>query len=130
MFGSAIVMYICLMFCFSAWQDPEHRGKGNTDGSPYFRCNQDDGVFVSMDKIVKAVDVSIATKMSDNSKQQNSSSGSDKQFQQDPQSEKILTQAKSNDGPSLVHNIRSKTIVVQEKGCSMVQQRLQCSLWW
>ena len=42
-------------------QDPEHRGKGNTDGSPHFRCNQNDGMFVSMDKIIQRVEEVLVT---------------------------------------------------------------------
>ena len=44
---------IGLYFCP---QDPAYRGKGTTNGHPYFKCADRDGVFVSMDKIIKRVD--------------------------------------------------------------------------
>ena len=39
-------------------QDKEHRGKGTTDGSPYFHCGDRNGVYVSMEKIIKKKNVS------------------------------------------------------------------------
>ena len=35
-----------------------YRGKGNSDGRPYFTCGTNNAVFVAMDKIVKKCDTS------------------------------------------------------------------------
>ena len=49
---SFIGFYFCL-------QDPAYRGKGTTNGYPYFQCAVKDGVFVSMDKIIEQVDETV-----------------------------------------------------------------------
>lgn len=35
------------------FQDPNFRGKGTSDGSPYYNCGKDNAVYVTMDKIFK-----------------------------------------------------------------------------
>ena len=50
---------MCLdIYNFYISQDKEHRGKGTTDGSPHFQCGYKNGVYVSMDKIIKKTNVS------------------------------------------------------------------------
>ncbi len=44
------VFYHCII---SSLQDPKHKGRGNTDGSPHFHCGDNNAVYVAMDQIVK-----------------------------------------------------------------------------
>ena len=78
-------------------QDPEHRGKGNTDGSPHFRCNQNDGVFVSISEILSQVS---------DSKDSNSSKPPSSTKPTKPFHKKLLADLPITDVPS--QNARSK----------------------
>ena len=80
---------------FFSIQDPEHKGKGNTNGHPYFTCNHNDGVFLSMYEIIKAVEEPL-------------SSGD----RTDP-GKKAITQEPTGGPPA--NNTRSKMSVAQKK---------------
>ena len=41
-----------------------YRGKGNSNGRPYFTCGTNNAVFVAMDKIIKKCDVSTTSEQS------------------------------------------------------------------